>query len=112
MSAVRKRPKVSDDIKRFWRLLDPSISFEQVWYEINTRRDGAAYSTVEALMDSLRRRGPDALADPNTLRRLSELNERQLLAVMVRLQKFKPTIAPAWTPEQVEVLVIVRSKLQ
>ena len=57
------------------------------------------------------RRGPDALADPNTLRRLAELDERQLLAVMVRLQKFKPEIAPAWTPEQVEVLAAVRRKL-
>jgi hypothetical protein len=53
------------------------------------------------------RRGPDALADPNTLRRLAELNERQLLAVMVRLQK----IAPAWTPEQVDALAIVRKKI-
>ena len=57
------------------------------------------------------RRGPDALADPNTLRRLAELDERQLIAVMTRLQKFKPEIAPAWTPEQVEVLAIVRKKI-
>ena len=57
------------------------------------------------------RRGPDALAEPNTLRRLAELDERQLLTVMTRLQKFKPEIAPAWTPEQLEVLVAVRRKL-
>jgi len=30
---------------------------------------------------------------------------------MVRLQKFKPEIAPAWTPEQVEVLAAVRKRL-
>ena len=48
---------------------------------------------------------------PNTLRRLAELDERQLLAVMTRLQKFKPEIASAWTPEQVEVLAAVRRKL-
>lgn len=106
---ARQRTKVSEEIKRFWRLLDPKVSIEWAWYELN-RRDGAAYSAIEALMFSLRR-GPDALADPNTLRRLAELNEQQLLAVMVRLQKFKPQIAPAWTPEQVETLAIVRKKL-
>jgi hypothetical protein len=43
------------------------------------------------------RRGPEALAQPNTLCRLSELDETQLIDVMVRLQKSKPEIAPAWT---------------
>jgi len=107
---ARKRTKVSDDIKRFWRLLDPDVSLERAWRDLNARRDGAAQSTVEAMMFSLRR-GPDALADLNTLRRLAELDERQLLAAMVRLQKFRPEIAPAWTPEQVEVLAAVRKRL-
>ena len=39
---ARQRTKVSDDIRRFWRLLDPKISIERAWYELNTRRDGAA----------------------------------------------------------------------
>ena len=109
---ARQRTKVSEEIRRFWRLLDPKVSLERAWYELNTRAcDGrAAASTVEALMFSLRR-GPDALADPNTLRRLAELNEQQLLAVMARLQKFKPHIAPASTPEQVQALAIVRKKI-
>jgi hypothetical protein len=109
---ARQRTKVSEEINRFWRLLDPKVSLERAWYELNTRAcDGrAAASTIEALMFSLRQ-GPDALADPNTLRRLDELDERQLLAVMARLQKFKPHIAAAWTPEQLEVLVAVRKKL-
>jgi hypothetical protein len=108
---MAQRTKVSEEIKRFWRLLDPTVSLERAWYEFNARAsDGrAAESTVEALMFSLRR-GPDALADQNTLRRLSELSE-QLLTVMTRLQKFKPHIAPAWTPEQVEALAIIRKKL-
>jgi hypothetical protein len=57
------------------------------------------------------RRGPEALAQPNTLCRLSELDETQLIDVMVRLQKFKPEIAPAWTTEQLEILAAVRRKL-
>jgi hypothetical protein len=109
---TRQRTKVSEDIKWFWRLLDPKVSLERAWHEFNARAcDGrAAASTVEALMFSLRR-GPGALAHPNTLRRLAELNEQQLLTVMTRLQKFKPHIAPAWTPEQVEALAIVRKKI-
>ena len=89
--------------------LDRSEAIELVWAEIDTRSDAADF-TVEALMFSLRR-GPDALAEPNTLRRLAELDERQLLTVMTRLQKLQPEIAPAWTPEQVEALAIVRKKI-
>jgi len=70
----------------------------------------ATYSTVEALMYQLRS-GAHALANINAQRRLSELDDQQLREVMVRLQKFKPEIALAWTPEQVEILVAVRSKL-
>ena len=55
-------------------------------------------------------RDPDALADPNTLRRLAELDERQLIKVMTRLQKFRPEIAPVWMPEQVEALAISQEK--
>jgi hypothetical protein len=70
----------------------------------------AAPTTIEALMLSLRS-GTDALARPDVLYRLSELDDKQLLRVAVRLQEFKPEIAPAWTPEQVEILVAVRGKL-
>jgi hypothetical protein len=105
---AKRKYKVSEEIRKFWRLLDMSI--EAHWREINTRREGAAYTTIEALMLSLRR-GPEALARPDTLDRLAQLSERQLLWVMSRLQKFKPEIAPAWTREQLEVLVTVRRKL-
>ena len=46
---ARQRTKVSEDIKRFWHLLDPKVSLERAWYELNARaRDGrAAESTVE-----------------------------------------------------------------
>jgi hypothetical protein len=90
MAARRKR--VNPEIVRFWRLLDDKVSLERVWYELNTRRGAAARSTVEALMFSLRR-GPDALADPNTLDRLAELNDEQLIAVATRVQKFHAAAA-------------------
>jgi hypothetical protein len=75
------------------------------------KQHGAAPTTVEALMYSLRERGISALAEPDCQRRLSELSDGQLREVAVRLQKFKPEIAAAWTPEQVETLVAVWGKL-
>jgi hypothetical protein len=71
----------------------------------------AARSTVEALMFSLRS-GVAKLGDPKTQGRLSELDDAQMFDVAVRLQKFKAEIAPAWTPEDVAVLVAVRKKLK
>ena len=57
------------------------------------------------------RDGVGALSRPDTLRRLSELDDAQLRAVVIRLQKFKAKIAQPWTPEQVEILLAVRTKL-
>jgi hypothetical protein len=70
----------------------------------------AARSTVEALMYSLRN-GVGALARPDVLRRLSELSDAQLREVAVRVQKFEAHIAPAWTAENVRVLLAARSKV-
>ena len=56
------------------------------------------------------RKGTDALAKPDTLRRLAELDDQQLREMMVRLQKLKSEIAPPWTSEQVEILAAVRRK--
>jgi transposase len=67
-------------------------------------RDGVPQTTVEALIYSLRS-GGSALTESNNLRRLRELSEPQLHEVCARLQKFKPHIARAWTPAEVEILV-------
>jgi hypothetical protein len=72
------------------------------------QRYGAAHSTVDALMYSLRR-GIEAITEPDNQRRLAELSEDQLLAVCQRLQNFKPNIAPAWPPEEVEALASIWS---
>ena len=76
---------------------------------VNTLRGRAAHSTLEALMLSLRR-GSEALTNPDTLHRLAQLSEQQMLEVMTRLQTFKPEIAPAWKDADLEVLVAVRRK--
>jgi hypothetical protein len=70
----------------------------------NPRHDGAASSTVEALMFSLRR-GVGALAEPASQRRLSELSEEQLCEVYARVQKFKERIAPAWSEADADGLL-------
>lgn len=108
---MAKRVRVNEEIRKFWRLLDPKISLDRVWFEINAHRGSAASSTVEALMYQLRK-GTDALAQPDTLRRLAELDDAQMLKVAADLQQFKPEIAPAWTTDQLEVLAAVRRKLK
>src|SRR5262245_55670595 len=68
----------------------------------------AAHSAVDALVYSLRR-GIEAIAEPDNQRRLAELSEDQLLAVCQRLQNFKPNIASAWPPEEVEAIASIWS---
>ena len=60
--------------------------------------------TVEAVMYSLRQRGLPALAEPTTQRRLVSLSDDQVREVATRLQKLKPEIARAWSPEGVRDL--------
>jgi len=71
-------------------------------------RGRAAHSTVDALMYSLRR-GIEAITEPDNQRQLAELSENQLLAVCQRLQNFKPHIAPAWPPEELDAIVTIWS---
>ena len=91
-------------------LLDPKVSLEQAQRSLLERRDGAAASTIEALMFGLRD-GIEALpANPDKLRRLSELSADQLREVCARLQNFKPTIARPWTADEVAALVRIWGK--
>jgi hypothetical protein len=64
----------------------------------------AAPTTIEALMLSLRR-GASELARPDTLRRLSTLDQSQLEAVCVRVQAFQQRIAPVWCADDVDLLI-------
>jgi hypothetical protein len=82
--------------------LDPKLSLDRLWHALNTTRDRAAASTVEALVLTLRA-GTGALSRPDVLGRLDELDDQQLREVMVRLQK----IVPAWTSEQMAVLAAI-----
>jgi len=72
-------------------------------HELNKPAEAAA-ATVEALMFSLRS-GVNELTKPDTQPRLSELDERQLEAACLRIQAFKPEIAPAWCAEDVDLLI-------
>jgi hypothetical protein len=106
-----ERQHESAAVQRARRLLDNSFSLERAWAELNQwDRDGAPQMTVEALMFSLRE-GVGALGRSATLRRLSELSDAQLREVAVRVQKFKPKIAQPWKPEEVEVLIVARSRV-
>ena len=109
--ANRPSPPDRQTIERARRLLDDNVSLERAWqHEINARSGRAAQSTVDAIMFSLRD-GVRALSRPDTLRRLSELDDLQLREVVVRLLQFKTEIAEPWTPEGVGILLAVRRKL-
>jgi hypothetical protein len=86
---------------------DKVVSIEAAYaaFESDRRKYGAPYSTVEALTFLLRERGTAALVERDTRRRISELNEKQLIEVGDRLQRLKPHIARAWTPDEVGALV-------
>lgn len=85
------------------------VSLERAWSELNQARrgHGAPQPTVEALVFGLRE-GIEALpTKPDRLRRLSRLSEKQLREVCSRVRNFKPHIARAWTPEEVEALCLI-----
>jgi len=73
--------------------------------------DHAPGATVEALMYSLQR-GVGELTQPNTLRRLSELNKHQLKQVCRRVQNFNSDIATPWSREEAAALVSNWRKLR
>jgi len=61
-------------------------------------------------MFSSRERGTKALEESSTKRRLSELNDQQVIEVGNRLQRLRPEIARAWTAAEVETLLQARIK--
>jgi hypothetical protein len=62
---------------------------ERTWQGLPPVFDGAAASTVEAIMLELRTYGIEQLKKENTKRRLSELSDRQLREVIQRLVKLQ-----------------------
>jgi hypothetical protein len=75
-----------------------------------SRNRGAAASTVEALMYSLRQRRTAALKEPEIRGGLAELSYEQLVEVAARLQRLKPHIAQSWSDQEIAQLVIARTK--
>jgi hypothetical protein len=110
--AQRRKPK-DLRLEKLRRLMADDISLERADAELRADRlrGRAAEATVDALAFSLRS-GVGALKRPNVLRRLSELSDPQVREIAVRLQKFKPNIAPAWTAQDLQVLLAVRSKVR
>jgi hypothetical protein len=104
----------SQELARLRRLLDDGISLERAHAQISSDhvQGRAAGSTVKALMFSLRQRGVRALDEPDARRRLAQLSDDQLLEVGGHLQRLKPEIARAWTPDEVETLIELRETLR
>jgi hypothetical protein len=79
---------------------------------IAQRSDGAAESTVEALIFGLREGIASLATHPERQRRLSDLSRKQLSELCDRIQKFMPHIAPAWTPDEVQALVNIWGRIR
>jgi hypothetical protein len=98
-----------DRLDRLRSLIDGTTSLERAHHDIN--RITAARSTlIEALVLWLRR-GVTELIRPEIQRRLSALDGRSLESVCLRLQEFQPTIAPAWSAEDADLLISTWKKL-
>src|SRR5262249_61193149 len=96
----RRRYAVLD---RDCRLLDDRVTLAAASGKQRKNRPTSA-TVVEALMYSLRR-GVNELTQPDTQRRLSELNNDQLETVCLRVQAFEPNIAPAWSANDADLLI-------
>jgi hypothetical protein len=68
----------------------------------------ASGATIEALVHGLRA-GVQELCQADTLGRLCDLDDQQLSDVVVRLRHFEPHIAPAWTANEIAVLIATRN---
>jgi hypothetical protein len=111
--ADRKAESRRADAKtlRARRLLgDDDITYERAYHEILRDRP-----TSEALLDAVvfcLRRGVSELIQPDTLRRLSMLDQDQVKDVCRRVQAFKPEIATPWSPGEAAAIekILGRSK--
>jgi hypothetical protein len=83
--------------------MEPGITLDHAWDEINRSRL-VPKGTVDALLLSLRR-GADELVKTETLQRLSVLDEGQIENICLRVQAFPPGIAPAWSSDDVDLLI-------
>src|SRR5262249_52494139 len=102
----KQRRKLPDwRLERLRRLMADDVTLERGWHEINHPTDGAAASTIEALMFALRERGTAALAEGSVRQRLAQLNEEQVVKVGDRLQALLPRVAKAWSADEVRQLL-------
>jgi hypothetical protein len=97
------RPVDAKTLRARRLLADDDISYQRAYYEILRNRP-APEALVDALVFSLRR-GVSELTKPDTLRRLSALDQDQMKGACRRVQAFKPEIATPWSPEEVTALI-------
>jgi hypothetical protein len=98
-----------DRLGRLRALMDGTTSLERAYHDISRNRP-APSTLIEALMLSLRR-GVTELIRPETQRRLSALDKHSLEFVCLRIQEIRPTIAPAWSAEDADLLISTWKKL-
>jgi hypothetical protein len=97
-------------LARLCQLMDPGVTPDGAWHEINRCRP-APKATIDALMLSLRR-GIAELIKPETLQRLSVLDDGQIEDVCLRVQAFQPAIGPTWSAADADLLISAWRKLR
>jgi hypothetical protein len=82
---------MSAEVAHTRRLLNPEISFEQVWFELNDPRSyPTPRSTVEAILYCVRERGLAALKEPANVERLARCDAAAKAAINERIGRLIP----------------------
>jgi hypothetical protein len=100
-TVIREDPP--EKLARLRRLLSDSVSLDAAWHQLGRDRP-ASQGLIDALVYALRR-GVSELIRPDTQQRLAALAEDQLELVCRRVQDFKSRIAPAWSADDVGLLI-------
>jgi hypothetical protein len=88
--AAEESKAESPHLRKLRRILDPNISFERAWRELNDPQHRPTPSTtIEAIMLSVRERGVIALKDPCNIARLSRCDTAAKAQINRRISALK-----------------------
>jgi hypothetical protein len=81
---------MKDPLWKLRRLLDPTVSIDRAYSELNNpRRFSTPQATIEALLHSVKERGIGALKEPANMERLSRCDEAAVKQIKARIAKLE-----------------------
>lgn len=94
---------IRERLQQLRETLDGNVGIDRAYWQINeSAKDGVPHATVEALVFSLPERGPAALREPQTRRRIGAISEQQLHEVCGRLRSWSDNdvrLVEPWTKD-------------